>query len=206
MEGICQLEPPGLGKFLRGVGRDLEPVGHRGEKLGVMQELLAATIRPLRSRLARVCALVILVVELAHDAREIVHLFFDALEEDAGCADVRPRYSLEVMNTFERLDHPRRRPAAPVTMPERNETRPRSRVILEVSYAAAQLMDSRLGVVCVDRWKVRDDFRTVDALPDERVMRLLREAVIGELLSQKAPDTGSAEDLGELAVVAERVR
>src|SRR5207247_1330320 len=47
--------------------------------------------------------------------------------------------------------------------------------------------------------------RAVDALPDERVVWLFGEAVIGELLSQKTIKTRSAKDLGELTVVAERV-
>src|SRR5215211_6847711 len=72
--------------------------------------------------------------------------------------------------------------------------------------ARAQLGDRHLGVVGVGRWHVHEHLRAVDPRPCERVVRRLGELVPGQLLGEEAVDPRAAQDLRDLAVVAERVR
>ena len=128
-----------------------------------------------------------------------------SLEEGVDVAHLRPGDTLQIADALERLDHLRRRAATAVPEAVEEHALACADVILEVPGACAELRDGRLRAEGVGGREVRTYLRAVDALPDERVMRQLSELVVGELLGQKAVHAGSAEDLWQLAVEAERV-
>jgi hypothetical protein len=79
-------------------------------------------------------------------------------------------------------------------------------VVLEAGGAGAQLGDRDDRVVGVGGRHVHEHLRAVDPGPDEGVVRRLGELVPGQLLREEAVDPRAAQDLRDLAVVAERVR
>ena len=74
-----------------------------------------------------------------------------------------------------------------------------------VRLVLAEFLGPQARIVVVLRREMRDDARSVDALPDERIVRELVVAVPRELLREEEADSALLEDLRELAGVAENV-
>ena len=177
----------------------------RGEQLRVVQRALAAAVAALDLRLRRVGAAVQLEVELADDRAQVGRVGFEVVEELDGRAQRRARQPVDVARPGEPLEHPGRRPAAAVAVPEHHQRVVRAAVVLVDGALAVQLLDGRLGVVGVGGREVRQDLAAVQPLPGERVVFGLGEAVPGQLLRQEAGDAGLAHQLRELGGVAEDV-
>jgi hypothetical protein len=84
VERVCELELPGAGELLGWVRREFEPLDERAEKLGVVQELLTAAVGAFCLRLARVGALVVLVIELTDNPRKLGGLSLQSLKKVRG--------------------------------------------------------------------------------------------------------------------------
>ena len=171
-----------------------------------MQRPLSLPVPALHGSLGRVRAAVVLEVELPDDGRKLADVGLERGEELVGGGHRGARHALEVAHAAERLEHLRRRPAAPVPVTEEEQAAPRAVVILVVARAPAELLDLDGGVIGVGGREVGEHLRAVDPLPRERVVRRRVEAIPRELLGEEAADPGAAHDLRELAVVAEHVR
>ena len=176
-----------------------------GDELGVVQQLLAAPVAALRARLRGVDAAVVLEVQLADDDRPIAGLCLERVEELLARARLRARQALQIGRAAQRLEHGAGRPSPAVAVPEHQHARARVVVIAVLACDLEQLRHAHVAVVGVGRRVVREHLAAVVALPHERVVLGPVEAVPRELLREEARDARLAQDLRQLARVAERV-
>ena len=206
MELVQQHGLPQLAQLGRGVLRPAEPVRDRAGRLRLVQEPLGRPVAALGARLAGERAAVVLEVQLTLDRPRRAEVLLEAVEELARRRELHARDALQVAGAARHLEHLRGRPAAAVAVAEHEQAGRRAVVVLEAGGARAQLGDRDDRVVGVGGRHVHEHLRAVDPGPHERVVGRLGELVPGQLLREEAVDPRAAQDLRDLAVVAERVR
>ena len=206
MELVQQHGLPERAQLLGRILRAAEPVRERRRGLRLAEQPLAGAVAALGARLAREGAAVVLEVELALDRPRRAEVLLEPVEELRGRRELHARDALQVAGAARHLEHLRGRPAAAVAVAEHEQARRRAVVVLEARGARAQLGDRDHRVVGVGRRHVHEHLGAVDPGPRERVVRRLGELVPGQLLGEEAVDPRAAQDLRDLAVVAERVR
>ena len=179
--------------------------GRRAEHLCGAQRLLPAAVGELLRGLRGVGGAVHLEVELAAPDVEVGLLLGDAVHRVLREAERHGRAAVEGGAAAAALDVLLLRAAAAVAHAEERDGDVDDPRLAVVRLVVLELLGHQVRVVGVLRREVRDDARAVDALPHERVVRELVVAVPGELLREEEADAALAQDLRQLAGVAEDV-
>ena len=114
--------------------------------------------------------------------------------------------SVDVSEAASRFEHLSGGSSATIAPAEQVERTSRTFVVLEVVDREPELADTDVAVVSISRWKVGEDPRAVDALPEETVVGHDVVLIPPELLGEEPPDAASVHDLGQSCRVAEYVR
>ncbi len=184
------------------------PPERRRPEFGLDQQALASTVAELGLELARQRAPVHLEVQLTAPHRHrgaAVGVTFDALEHRRrsvhlqGCSRVDPREPASA------LEHLAGRATATVAVTEGHQRVRAPAVVLEVRDREVELLGCDLGVVGVDRREVREDSRSVQPLPPERVVREPVLFVPTQLLGDETMHSPSGEHLGKTGWISEHI-
>ena len=133
------------------------------------------------------------------------HFLFDVIEELVRRSDGDGRDAIEIGHAPGAFQHLARWSTAAVSVAERHQ-RPRApTVLLEVPLGIVHLGCRDLGVVRVDRRKVREHPSAVEALPPERRMRKQVLLVPAQLLGDESCASSVHEHLRECGRIPEHV-
>src|SRR5262245_59145314 len=132
----------------------------------------------------------LLEVELNGPDRSVRIFLFGLPEELCRRLDGDARRSVQITEPCRAGEHLAGRTAAAVAVPERRQGPRTHRLVREVAHGVRELRAGQIAVVRVDRWKVREDPRAVDALPGERVVREPVRLVPRQFLAEELPRPG----------------
>ena len=126
-------------------------------------------------------------------------------EEAVGGRELDLRQPVQVVLAVEQLEVDLARSPAAVARPVHEQRRVEV-ALRVVTHPAQQAVGGRAAVVVALRWHVDEHARAVDALPGEGAVRKVVDLVPRQLDGLEPVHARLAQDLREVAVVAERVR
>ena len=180
--------------------------GGGGPELGFAEQVLAAPIALFGVRLRGVGASVQLQIHLAQPHRWGRVVGLGLLEETLRTGHPDRRGSLKVCGAPGCGDHFPGWSAAAVAPAERHQGNVAAPLLPVIALRVRQLAAVQLGVVGVHRREVGEQPGTVDAFPEEGVVRHHVLLIPGNLLGQEPVDPGRRHDLRQGPGVTEGIR